>query len=104
MRDRGRAGCADFRCFTAAATDRGEIDSGAVRTIQATGPLAGVSGVAFTPDGKLLASADNDGTVRLWEVPLFTDPYEALCADAGPPTRQDWDQYAYGEQQPEICA
>jgi len=68
-----------------------------------SGPAGGVYGVAFSPDGKLLASGAADGTVRLRQVSLFAHPYAALCAYVGPPTPQEWSQYASGEPQPKVC-
>jgi WD40 repeat protein len=68
-----------------------------------TGPGGGVLGVAFSPDSKLLASAGGDGTAQTWQVSLFADPYAALCADVGSPTKANWTQYAPGEPQPRVC-
>ena len=48
-----------------------------------TGALNGVYGVAFSADGKWLASADSEGIVHLWKIWLLTRPYAALCADVG---------------------
>jgi len=69
-----------------------------------TGAGGGVYRVAFSPDGKLLASADDDGMVQVWNVSLIANPYAALCTDVGPPTRQEWEEYAAGEPFPKTCA
>jgi WD40 repeat protein len=67
------------------------------------GPAGAVFVVAFSPGGELLASGGLDGAVRLWQVSLFTHTYAALCTDVGPPTRQEWGHYAFGEPQPKVC-
>jgi WD40 repeat protein len=44
-----------------------------------TGPHAGVYDVAFSPNGKLLASAGSDGIVQLWN-PVTSQPVGAPFA------------------------
>ena len=67
------------------------------------GPAGSVNVLAFSPGGTLLVSGGDDGTVRLWQASLFAHAYPALCADVGPPTPQEWNQYASGEPQPTAC-
>jgi WD40 repeat protein len=68
-----------------------------------TSTLNAIFVVVFSPGGKLLASGGNDGAVRVWQTSLFAHAYAALCADSGPPTRQEWNHYAPGELQPKVC-
>jgi WD40 repeat protein len=48
-----------------------------------TGHTGGVTSVAFSPDGKILASASRDGTVRLWNVATHSQIGKPLTGHTG---------------------
>jgi WD40 repeat protein len=59
--------------------------------------------VAFSADGSVLAAVDESGEVLAWPSWLLADPYAALCAQVGPPTDDEWAQYAPGDREPAMC-
>ncbi|MBO3747215.1 PD40 domain-containing protein [Streptosporangiaceae bacterium NEAU-GS5] len=60
-----------------------------------TGQTGPITAMAYDSRGARLATGGSgvDVAVRLWDVAIPADPFAALCALAGPLSRQEWTRY-----------
>jgi WD40 repeat protein len=61
------------------------------------------NGVAFSPDRKLLASASDDGTVRVWDVAAGNLLEQACASVARNLTLTEWHQYLGNQPYHKTC-
>jgi WD40 repeat protein len=66
-------------------------------------PDNSVDALTFNPSGRALAVGSYEGALSFWNTIPYLDPARTICAQAGPLTRAEWEQYAVTGPMPKTC-